>query len=525
MKKKLFAFTLLVMVFVSSYGQSNSLIVLHNEKVIGKNLVLNDNIKAVEHLFPERIHDYYLDTISEYLTIQLRGVSRNGKYLNNAGDVVQYDLKNRRVAWDKRIAYQSSFLQQFGNTIIQTTANKSFCLDLKTGENIWEVKNNIYFVDPVEKLGVGYKYKTLEGYTNTLEGINLENGKVIWNRELNREYGWNNIHYLNDSVVLIVAGGLNAVNIINGSGWEYRLTTGEKDYKATALANTAGVALGLLTGTFVISTGHNLVRDLVSNVLIDSTDLYIASKERISRVNKTSGFEVWSTTLPKDMPAKSYIFMNDSIIFMINYGYAYMGNRLLDYGKPFIAAFNKENGNQKFISVIFNEKDPILAVKVKEDVVYLMFKERISKHSLQDGSNIAEKTFNAKEQGDFINFIGNHVYTLKKDSSFISLPMLDPSKFYVYTNKGNVLALDDGFNIEEIIALDELYINFLRKNDILFLSKDNETIIIDSEVNRKIAELPISKNAFILGDKLYDIQQRSFFEISLDEITGLKNMP
>lgn len=524
MTKKLIPIFVLLIFAMNSNAQKNAINVLHNEKVIGKNLITKSDVKAIEHSFPERIFDYYLDTISGFLTIQLRGVSRNGKYLNNTGNIVQYDLKNKRVKWDKRIAFQANQIQQYSNTIIESSANKSFCLDINTGTNLWEVKNNIYFVDPIDKIGVGYKYKTLEGYTNTLEGINLANGQVVWKRELNREYGWNNIRYLNDSIVLIIAGGLNTINIKNGFGWEYKLLTGEKDYTATAIANTAGVALGLLTGTFVISTGHNLVRDVVSNVIADSTDLYIASKEKISKVNKANGNEIWSTTLPKDMPSKSSIFMNDSLIFMINYAYAYMGNRLIDYGKPFIAAFNKHNGKQKYLSIIFTEKDPILAYQIRQDTLYLLFKERVSKHSLIDGSHITEKTYNGKEFGNLKNFIGRQVFTLKNDSTFSSLPLNDSTKCYIYSSTNKIYALDYNLNITETIAIDDLYINYLNYNELKFLSKEKKTIIIDS-INQKIAELPISRNAFIMGDKLYDIQEKSFFEINLTDITEYNNVP
>ncbi len=55
---------------------------------------------------------------------------------------------------------------------------------MNTGTNLWEVKNNIYFVDPIDKIEVGYKHKTLEGFTNTLEGINLDNGQVYLEKRI-----------------------------------------------------------------------------------------------------------------------------------------------------------------------------------------------------------------------------------------------------------------------------------------------------------------------------------------------------
>ena len=116
------------------------------------------------------------------------------------------------------------------------------------------------------------------------------------------------------------------------------------------------------------------------------------------------------------------------------------------------------------------------------------------------------------------------IFTLKNDSTFSRLPLVDSTKCYIYSSKNKVYALDYNLNITETIAIDDLYINYLSSNGLKFLSKESKTIIIDS-LNNKIAELPISSNAFIIGDKLYDIQEKSFFEINLKDITELNNVP
>ena len=58
------------------------------EKIIGKNLKTNKDILAKELLFPERIDHFQVDSTSGFLTVQLRGTSKNGKWLNNTGTIV-----------------------------------------------------------------------------------------------------------------------------------------------------------------------------------------------------------------------------------------------------------------------------------------------------------------------------------------------------------------------------------------------------------------------------------------------------
>ncbi len=498
-----------------SYGQKDFQI-LHNEKVVGKNLIDNTEIKGIEYIFPERIHESFMDTTNGFLTVQLRGL-RKEKWLSNKGNILQYDLNNKNLLWSKKIAYQASNLQQFSNTMIFTVANKSYCLDIRTGNEIWEVKNNIYYVDPVDNIGIGYRFKSSTGYSNELEGIDLKSGNVIWKRDLNREYGWNDVFHTNDSTMIVVAAGLHSININNGNGWDYNTITGKKDYTGTVAANAVGVAAGLLTGTFVMSTGHNLVRDVVSNSLVDSSFVYFASKEQLSKIDKQTGVIAWKYPFPNDLASKSSIFMNDSVVFMVNKGYAFMGYRQLDFGKPFIAAFDRETGKQKYLTLINVKKDPILGFQILQDEVYLVFKNRIARYSIKTGSQIIEKEFPENNYGDLKNFVGNQVFVTNENDDLVSLPQSDTSKVFVFTNQGKTLSVDNQLNVTDTIDYEDLSIYYLRTADLKFIAKDKQTLIIDND-GKRVAEIEATTNAFLVGETLYDKRDNSFISIDLKEI-------
>lgn len=169
------------------------------------------------------------------MTAQLRGVSKNGKWLNSTGQIVQYDINNQKVLWTKKIAYQTSNLKLFSKTMIFTVSNKSYCLDINTGNELWEVKNNIYLVSPIDNIGFGYNLKGLKVNSNEFEGIDLNNGQVLWKRELNGEYGWNDVFYTNDSTLVVAAAGLHSLDTKTGKGWDYNTITGKKDYTETVV--------------------------------------------------------------------------------------------------------------------------------------------------------------------------------------------------------------------------------------------------------------------------------------------------
>lgn len=488
----------------------------YGDRVVGKNHLVNKDIVAKEALFPERIHDFYYDSVSNCLTVQLRGTSKNGKWLNNKGHIALYDLTQNKIKWSKKISYQQSGIEQHNNLIIQTIQNKSYCLDFETGNNKWEIKNSIYYVDPYQNIGIGYRNDSFSGASNTVEGIDLQSGAVVWQRQINREYGWNDILHLNDSTIIIVASGLHLINVRNGTGWDYHTITGQKDYTANVATNVAGVALGVLTGTFVTTTGHDLIREVVSNVWLDSASVYIASREKLTRLNHR-GDIIWTTPLDKSLMSKSSIFVSDSTLFMVNRGYAFMGYRQLNYGSPFFATFDINTGKQRFLNIISKKKDPISYYRTDKDVLLVVFKNRILKYSMSDGALINERLFDVETSGELKFFIGNDVYQLS-DSTFHSITSSGSKSYFVYTEKGYILEVDNNFEVLNQIYPNSYYVYYFKTENFKFLDMGEVTAVIDNE-NNQVATLDISRRTIRIGSKIFFIQGSSLVGVELDDIT------
>jgi outer membrane protein assembly factor BamB len=515
MKKSWFIVVLMFLSSFQGFAQKNPE-VLVNSREAGKNLLTGKSIMAKEYTFPERIHDFQVDTVNDHITIQLRGLSKNGKWLDNKGKVVRYDPEEKKVLWSKKIAYQVENLEQTGGVTLHSTGKKSYSLDNATGQELWEVKNSLIFADAVDKIGIGYKIQPLKAKENTLEGINLINGQPIWQREISREYGWNDVFYLNDSTLLIGASGLHTLNIFEGTGWDYHTITGKKDYTAAAVGTGLGIVAGLLTGTYAVSTGHNLVSEVVSNMLVDSANIYFASRKDLVRLNK-QGEVLWKKSLPDEMTSKSMIFKSGDDLVMVNLGYAFMGYRELDFGTAFIASFDLNTGDQKYLNVVTTEnKDRIRAVDLKDGELLLLFKDHISRFSVNDGRLMKDKKIEAFGELNF--FVGEQVF-VQRDNVYHSLLNLDATKRYLYTGSGRILILDS--NLELVDAIDAeaeaVYINYLHRNGKRFLAKENKTFVIDAD-GKKVAEISASGKAVFLNGKLYDAQDSSFLEIELENL-------
>jgi len=514
---KTFFLGIFIFLTTISVSQKNDFKISYTEKNIGINLLDSSEIKGLEYIFPKRIHKIYFDAKSNLLTVQLRKLSKNGKWLKNRGHILLYDLRNKKVKWSKKIVYESNRLQQFDSTLIFTVGNTSYYIDRNTGADLWKIPNTFYHVDSKCNIGIGYKNKHSIN-SDELQGIDLKNGKILWTKELNRDYGWNDLFYTNDSTLIIVASGLHSINIKTGKGWDYNTVTGKKDYSGTVAANAAGVALGLLTGTFIVTTGHNVIHDILSNVLIDSSNIYFSSKEQLAKIDKKTGKVIWTHPFLKNLTGKSSIFTDDEYIYMINNGYAFMGYRKINFGEPFIAAFEKKTGKQKYFSLINNKKNPILSFKISDKIIYLISKDKIAKYSLETGNLIKEEILPNENFGEFKYIIGNQVFKKTNEQKFICLPKSDTTKIFIFTDKGKILGFNEQLNLTNILNYDDLYISYIQLKRFKFIiAKNNLTWIID-EKGEKTAELDVTPEAFLIGKILYDKQNNKFIEIDLSNI-------
>ncbi len=517
MKKILTIFYLLTSITVP--GQDPNLLVLHNTVKVGINLMDSTEIKGTEfRFFPERVHKTHFDTISGLITVQLRGFTTDKKWLNPTGHIIQYDYINKQKLWNKPINYQIGNLRQFGNFMIYSIEGKSICWNVHKGIYRWDVRNDIYYVDQAEKIGLGYRIRGSKPNTDELQGIDMNNGDILWDRRIFKAFGWNELFYQNDSIVIIVAGGIHSLNIHNGEGWDYHAMTGVYDSKGKNAAKLLGFAGGLLTGTYFTSTGYNVISHLVSNALVDRSHIYLASNEELVKLSSQSGEVVWTFPFPENFGSKSSIFKNDSVLYMVNQGIAYMRYRKLNFGKPFFAAFDVHTGSPKFLSLIDVEDDPILSCEIKNDEIFLLFKHRIAKYSMVSGALLNENEIDQNSYGELIDFIGNQVYSTSMDGKFENLNLPDTTLVYIFTNQQKTLAIDFDLNIKETIPYENLRIQYLITDQFKFFSKGKNTVVLNHD-GEKVAEIDVSSDAKLIGNSLYDRRENFLIQVDLEELS------
>lgn len=514
------------MVSGSLYCQEANYRVAKSEKVVGINLVTNAEISAIEFKFPDRLYGIHVDTTSNLITAKLRGLSKNGKWVENKGVVLQYDVRNNSVKWTRNIFYPFQSLKQKGKIMILSKGNKSYRIDINDGKTLWKINDEIYFVDTVDNVGLGKKTKGGSGISSRLEGINLQNGDVVWKRYLNHLFDWNNVFYINDSLVIIVAKGLHLINLKNGKGWDYNAITGRKE--KTGKGKFLSSALNLTVGIFTMGTSYAMPMDMgyvsknnSSNVIIDSSNVYYASKMRLVKLNKQTGKVVWDTPFPKDLASSSIIFFKDSLVYMLNLGHYTIGRRQFKSGIPFIAAYERNTGKQKYLKVL-KKDDLIHDFSVRDSAFYMIFNHRVVEYSRNTGKLLSEKVFPEKKNNSLGYFVRNQVFIRNKNGNYVNLTKNDSTELFVFTREG-IIGLDKQLNQVESLDYRNVFVGYLKTGNYRFIMKNGQTWIIDKK-GQQIAELDVNKNAFLIGNTLYDPKGKSLYKIDLSKIIG-KNKP
>lgn len=479
----------------------------------GYNKLKDSSIEFEIFELSERVESIYFDSISNYLTLKLRGITKNGKYLSNTGKIVQYDLNENKALWSKKFNYSINILLQKDNKLLFYRPDSSFKLDVNTGEKEWKTKVRPYIIDKDNNIMVGYKVSAMETELKDVVGVDLNTGKTIWKRSISNEYGWNDYEKRNDSILMIKAAGLHKINIKNGTGWDYDTKTGYKDYTASVVGNVLGAAAAVLTGTFVGSSGYNLVRDVVSNTIEDSTHFYMASRDQMVKINKETGVVDWFNEFEKKTASKSTIFETENNIYLVNYGKSFVGNRKLKVGKAFLAAYNKDNGEQ-ILKVDIENDDVIEDYEELEKAILILSNNQILEIDKKTG--VVKSNFKADtEDFNFLAFFlmksnirnksSDEVKELESRTSYL---VNEANKVFIYENLSEE-------KLKEVSTDNFVFFNsnfedhqLFTKNNKLFVTKDNKII----------SELYMSSNAFIKGKYLWDIEGKKVKRVLISDL-------
>ncbi|MCX6256728.1 MAG: PQQ-binding-like beta-propeller repeat protein [Bacteroidia bacterium] len=513
--KRLIIIGLFAIIYGSTFSQIKSL-VNQNYVVAGKNMITGKSLFGIEYSFSEHIYKFYRDATSGLITIQLRGLKHNGKELVNNGKIFVFDPTESYVKWSKRIKYKYSSIVQSDHFIVQTFSDYIYCIDNATGDKLWEINGTTDLIVPKKMKALIFSSFNAKN-CGEITGINLNDGKELWNKSINSENGFRDILDLNDSTVLLVASGLHAFNINNGKGWNYNGVTSINNYEIEIAMFAAGLISGLVTGIYFFPMGSYQYYGLESNTLINGNLIYFADDNNMVCFDKSTGEKRWITPLPHNMTSKSSLFIRDSLIIMINKGFLNHNNYNAKFGYPFIAAFSMIDGKQNFLSEIGDERSIVWSYETRKDTAYILCNNLLSKYSMHNGELLSNVPFVTSWKNNISYFLGDQVYIQTQDSLFKEIYEADPGKFWICNENEKIWVTGYNFVVDYQVDIKDVYVCYRSSGNYKFLLNNHKTILIDKN-GRKTAELNISENSQISGTVVYDMHDNRLIKLDLKEL-------
>jgi outer membrane protein assembly factor BamB len=510
MKRPLIAFLMLLMFF--PVLAARKIVVQSNKTFVGVNLNTGHSIQAVETVFPMPVYQTFQDATLNTLSIELRKVNNYG-VLSPSGKYLVYDTMGDSLLWTRKIYYNRESINENDSILLLSSLGKMIALNKRNGTECWHFDGELRFVDWERKQGI-FEYKPLPSQTERRDiagCVDLTNGNCNWTMDVETSFGWNEMVPISEKEVLFSAGGLHLVNWENGEGWDYKAKTGKNDFARSFAVGMFGIGLGLLTGTYLIPIGHDVLSDMNSNVCLLDSAIYYASREEIVCLDRM-GHVNWKQPLVKADASQSVLFAVDSAIYLLNKGTAFLNGRQILRGQPFLRKYDARNGNVLYQKE-FNENQFVRDWSLKGTDLYIGSNEDVMHFDLSGSPKENLWALNSSSIGGFSYFLSDVAYVLK-DSVYQSITEVDSVGLYFYVAEKKVIHTDSELNLLDSFDGTELYQMTQKQNGLRFLHQNGKTMVID-ESGKAVAQLDCGRYISLFGNSVCWIRGNSFFRTDL----------
>ena len=436
--------------------------------------------------FDSRIFTTKISPDENYLLVGFREVNKKGTYWKNKGSLALYSLADKKMLWQVPFNYKSDIY--FSNYGILTYGNGSIkMLSLDNGEVYWEASG--YPVKLDDKAEIVLAYGSQGG--NKVHAYGMQYGDEKWTTKVphNNSWGWNDALMTDSTHFIVVGDDVNRIDLVTGQRQSYNAKTGVTDVGAALLSGLVAlggaVAAGAISGTYFMPgyIGQNVITGLHSNICLTDTVLYFSDRDHVVCLDSTLN-ERWSYELPSKTAARSILLNNDSTLYMMSLGYGYRSSGVpKKMGRPFIAAFDMNTGQNRFLNLLSVKKDMILDAFVTPQCAYMMFDDGLAYKPNLNDSTVEITPWNVQQYGRLYNLVKYDLYTSHQMNSMFMPISFDGANCPVMTERGDVHVVNEHLDIRTTYPAATIYRPIGRYADHVFIyrSRPSEMWMIQQE--------------------------------------------
>lgn len=475
-----------------------------NYEVVGRNLLTNRDIVAYKEDFKETVHHVSFDTLSNMALVRLwdLGDKNSRKHADYNCVMIFYDLVDHEVKWRKNINLLDDELSKVGRYLFYEEDKTLYLLEHSTGEAKFKIGKRIrpFFYSSDEGWLICATQRALAWNIKDFRKVDLNTNQVLWNRKLTPRADLKVLAKTNDSTLLFVGEGIHAVDINNGSGWDYDLVTEEYE--------------------------DGRPRQVRSRPLVDSTSVYMAGVNHLVKLDHQGQLQ-WKTELPDEKTSHSLIGKHEDYIVLVNQGYAECSifpyqSFWMKWGRPFLAAYDNATGELRYMHERQYMADYALDAKIKNDDIYILYADHEGHQSVERYNVIEGNLMKKKEVsqvtidkvGHLSSFVGPE-YFIMVDSVLKPLREIDSLGVYLEADKG-IVHFDANLLQAKTIDYDDIYIYMGRHGDLRFFSYHNRVFAYDIDY-KEVASFDFH-DLYCTESEIYSIKGSTLYIINRDQL-------
>jgi hypothetical protein len=482
-------------------------------------------LKAIRYTFSKRIDDITLSAGGDYLCLSFRNATK--KRVKSTGELGFYDLTNHQFLWYRPFKFTNQEVRAVAAGVLTRTHVNTNIVLYGRNDGVESWAYSLYPVHISDSLGIMMGYKSAN--SKTLCITPLRYGGETWIMEVPHEYGWNEVHPLGNGKSLVVADNLHLINMLDGTMRTYKGKTGVSDTRAMLLKGLVAVvsvgvaALGAASSGggyyyYYVPTGKDVITGLASNILVEDSCYFWADRNHIACLDTTLN-TIWRTPIEHVKAARSALFRQDDKLYMVNYGYGMASGSRRKYGRPFIACYDANNGEELFFNRLSTKKERIEDALRTEDALFLLFDDGMAHQSLTD-TIVNITPWNTDDYGKLKGILPPYCYVANEDTTAFELLVPEYNDCIVYNNNNEVFRVNADLTISASYDAKRVYVPVFTLQDYLCIINGQRTDIrFIHHTGMPVAHLTVPfRKGRVAGNKLILLsEENQLLFLNLDE--------
>ncbi|MBR1932501.1 MAG: hypothetical protein IJ841_02320 [Prevotella sp.] len=307
--------------------------------------------------FGKRVYATQKNPKGTYALVMFRERNKKDTDWKQWGEIGLFDLRDKEMMWTEKFDYNTAVAWCTNRGVLVAKEGEMTMKDWYTGAPLWAGVGAPILLDEATGMLLSYG---LAGSTK-VHGLSLRDGAECWTARIpaTRSWGWNQVLWEDSVHVVVVNDHVDRINIVTGETDTFEAKTGIADVGQIVATAAASVALTVVANVnnhsdyFYYYTPSSyppkIIAELHSNLLQADTCYYFSDRNQVVKLDRRLR-PVWTTPLPEKMGAHAVLYAHGPTVYMANLGYGLKGKgEHHATGRPFVAAFNAQTGEQQFL--------------------------------------------------------------------------------------------------------------------------------------------------------------------------------